>query len=80
MNLDFIEEADRSWTVAQKTIEKLKRRNVSYIALVMDKNDNLLVYKGKGRHSAEETQMIESKGNLKPMLRDLRKKTPTQQH
>ena len=74
MNLDFIEEADRSWTVAQKTIEKLKRRNVSYIALVMDKNDNLLVYKGKGRHSAEETKMIESKGNLKPMLRDLRKK------
>ena len=53
MNLDFIEEADRSWTVAQKTIEKLKRRNVSYIALVMDKNDDLLVYKGKGHHSAE---------------------------
>ena len=48
--------------------------NLSYIALFMDKNDDLLVYKGKGRHSQEETQMNEAKGNLKALLRNLRNK------
>ena len=46
--------------------------NVSYIALVMDSNDDLLVYKGKGRPSREESKMIKTDGNLKTLLRKVR--------
>ena len=63
---------DRKWTVAQQTIEMLKARKISYVALVMDKNDDLLVYKGKGRHSEAETLTIKTHGNLRPLLRKLR--------
>ena len=69
LNIEFIENVDRNWSVAQKTIETLKRRNISYVALVMDKNDDLLVYKGKGQHSNAETQTIKTHCNLRPLLR-----------
>ena len=72
LNIEFIENVDRNWSVAQKTIETLKRRNISYVALVMDQNDNLLVYKGKGRHSEAEMKTINTHGDLRPLLRKLR--------
>ena len=37
----------------------------SYIALVMDSNNDLLVYKGKGMPSQEEAEIIKTDGSLK---------------
>ena len=51
LDIDFIMGVTRDWTIARKTIKRLQMMNVSYIALVMDSNDGLLVYKGKGRPS-----------------------------
>ena len=46
---------------------------VSYIALVLEPDDELLVYKGKGRPSRKEMQTISADGNLKKHLRNLRR-------
>lgn len=47
--------------------------NISYIALVMDDKDNLLVYKGRGRPSKQEMDEIEANGDLKKQLRKVRR-------
>ena len=69
LDIDFIMGVTRDWTIARKTIKRLQMMNVSYIALVMDSNDDLLVYKGKGRPSREESEMIKTDGSLKTLLR-----------
>ena len=48
--------------------------NASYIALVMDEHDNLLVYKGKGRHTLEEANSIATDGDLRKQLAKVRQK------
>ena len=47
--------------------------NVSYIALVMDEKDNLLVYRGKGRHTQEKADAIATDGNLRKKLAKIRR-------
>ena len=64
IDLDALKGIPRDWNVADKTLAYLKDMNVSYIALVMDEQDNLLVYKGKGRHSLEEANTIATGGHL----------------
>ena len=59
--------------MAEKTIRHLQRIGASWCALVMDKNDNLIVYKGKGRHSKIDSESLRINGNLKKELRLVRK-------
>ena len=68
LNLEFLDGVGPKWTTAQKTILQLQKMKISYIALVMDENDNLLIYKGKGRPSREETETIAADGSLKKYL------------
>ena len=39
----------------------------------MDKNDDLIVYKGKGRHSTAERKSISVRGDLRKELKKVRK-------
>ena len=48
VNLEFLQVIDPNWTIAEKTIKRLQVLGVSYIALVSEPDDELLVYKGKG--------------------------------
>ena len=45
----------------------------SWCALVMDKHDNLIVYKGKGRPSKADTESLRINGNMKKELNRVRK-------
>ena len=72
-NLDFLLGVSRKWSVAERTIRHLQRIRASWCALVMDKNDNLIVYKGKGRHSKIDSESLRINGNLKKELRLVRK-------
>ena len=65
IDLDSLKGIPRDWTVAEKTLEYLKDMDASYIALVMDEKDNLLVYKGKGRHTRDDAQSIATDGHLR---------------
>ena len=72
INLKSIKNISHDWSVAKQTLEHLRAHNISYIALVMDENDNLLVYKGKGRHTREESEEILANGDLKQQLAEVR--------
>ena len=65
IDLDALKGIPQDWSVADTTIAYLKDMNASYIALVMDEHDNLLVYKGKGRHTLEEANTIATNGDLR---------------
>ena len=51
----------------------LQRMDVSYCSLVMDNHDNLIVYKGKGRHTTAERESIKVRGDLRKELKNVRK-------
>ena len=65
INLEFLQGIDPNWTIAEKTIKRLQVLGVSYIALVSEPDDKLLVYKGKGQPSRKEMQTISANGDLK---------------
>ena len=46
---------------------------VSWCALVMDKHDNLIVYRGKGRPSKSDSESVRINGNLRRELNKVRK-------
>ena len=73
LDLDALKGIPRDWNVADKTLAYLKDMNASYIALVMDEQDNLLVYKGKGRHTLKEANIISTDGDLRKKLAKLRR-------
>ena len=72
INLKSIKNISHDWSVAKQTLEHLRAHNISYIALVMDEHDNLLVYKGKGRPTREESEEILANGDLKQQLAEVR--------
>ena len=78
LNLEHLQGIDRKWSLAEATIKKLHEMNTSYIALVMDEKDNLLVYKGRGRPSKQETEEIKANGHLKKQLRKVRRELKLQ--
>ena len=63
----------KNWTKAERTVAILQRMGASYCSLVMDKHDNLIVYKGKGRHTTAEKESIEVRGDLRKELNSVRK-------
>ena len=73
IDLDSLKGIPRDWSVAEKTLEYLKDMDASYIALVMDEKDNLLVYKGKGRHTRDDAQSIATDGHLRKKLSKIRR-------
>ena len=74
IDLDALKGIPQDWNVADTTLAYLKDMNASYIALVMDEQDNLLVYKGKGRHTLEEANSIATDGDLRKQLAKVRRK------
>ena len=68
VNLEFLQGIGPNWTIAKETIQRLQCMGVSYIALVLDHDDELFVYKGKGRPSRKEMQTISADENLKKTL------------
>ena len=72
LKLEFLNHVKPDWTTATKTLAYLQRNNISYIALVMDADDNLLVYKGKGRPTRAESESIMADGDLRQHLADIR--------
>lgn len=71
VNLEFLQGIDPNWTISEKTIQRLQCMGISYIALVSEPDDELLVYKGKGQPPRKEMQTISADGNLKKHLRHL---------
>ena len=72
LKLEFLNHVKPDWSTATKTLAYLQRNNISYIALVMDADDNLLVYKGKGRPTRAESESIMADGDLREHLAEIR--------
>ena len=51
----------------------VSRDRISYVALMMDKRDNLFAHIGRGRPSIERAKQLRLHGELKEELQQLRK-------
>ena len=71
-DINFLTGVSHKWSVAEKTLNKLERMKVSWCALVMDKHDNLIVYRGKGRPSKSDSESVRINGDLKRELNRVR--------
>ena len=70
MNLLSGIEADISQ--ADKTLRELKRRGISHVCLTMAQNGDLVVYKNKGRPTAEERTVMACSDKMRIELQKLR--------
>ena len=73
LKLEMVQGISRKWSYAQKTMRQLEEMGVSYCALIMDKNDDLIVVRGKGRPSKKDQEIIKTHGDLRVELQRVRR-------